>query len=144
MKFVQPPRRPGSEDHLIPLINIVFLLLIFFMLAGRIAPTDVFEVKPPASASEDAPQPEVIKVLVGVDGEPAVDGEVVTAAALAGKVAAKLDAAKAAGAGADPRPPPVITLKADANIKAQQLSLALNALRAAGSTKVTLLTARGR
>ena len=31
----KPPR--SSDDGLIPMINIVFLLLIFFMIAGQIA-----------------------------------------------------------------------------------------------------------
>lgn len=30
------PRRKSSDDNMIPLINIVFLLLIFFMIAGQI------------------------------------------------------------------------------------------------------------
>lgn len=30
----------SNDDHLIPLINVVFLMLIFFMLAGQIRASD--------------------------------------------------------------------------------------------------------
>lgn len=45
-------RRPNPEDSLIPLINIVFLLLIFFMVAGQISAQDAEDIEPPMSASE--------------------------------------------------------------------------------------------
>jgi len=39
------------EDGVIPLINIVLLLLIFFLLAGRIATPEAADVRPPSSTS---------------------------------------------------------------------------------------------
>jgi len=51
LKFFER-RRPNAEDSLIPLINIVFLLLIFFMVAGQISATDTQEITPPTSLSE--------------------------------------------------------------------------------------------
>ena len=45
MNFRQPrPRK--DEERILLLINIVFLLLIFFMLAGRLAASDPFNVEP--------------------------------------------------------------------------------------------------
>ncbi|MFP3977393.1 ExbD/TolR family protein [Marinobacter sp. KMM 10035] len=41
---ISPPiarRDFSSNDNLVPLINIIFLLLMFFMIAGRIAVSDV-------------------------------------------------------------------------------------------------------
>ena len=35
---------PSLDDHMIPLINIVFLMLVFFMIAGQILPADVFKI----------------------------------------------------------------------------------------------------
>ena len=47
---INPPRaqRP-SEENVLPLINIVFLLLIFFMIAGALSVTAPFELDPPAA-----------------------------------------------------------------------------------------------
>ncbi|MAZ88646.1 MAG: hypothetical protein CL693_13480 [Cellvibrionaceae bacterium] len=40
-------QRPGSDDsNMIPLINIVFLMLIFFMVAGKIAARDAADFEP--------------------------------------------------------------------------------------------------
>ena len=46
----RPRRRPG--ENIVPMINVVFLLLIFFLMSARIAPPDPFEVTPPVSAAE--------------------------------------------------------------------------------------------
>ena len=46
-------RRPNrSEENILPLTNIVFLLLIFFMLAGRLSAADPFRIDLPVSASQ--------------------------------------------------------------------------------------------
>ena len=50
MQFRRPTRKPDSEERVLPLINVVFLLLIFFMLAGRLSEAELFEVTPPESA----------------------------------------------------------------------------------------------
>ena len=43
--------RKNSEEHILPLINVVFLLLIFFMIAGRLSASDPFEIDPSKSIS---------------------------------------------------------------------------------------------
>lgn len=40
-------RRRGAGDTFVPMINIVFLLLIFFLLSATIAPPDPFELTLP-------------------------------------------------------------------------------------------------
>ncbi len=45
-----------NDDGILPLINIVFLLLIFFLLAAHIAPPEPADITPPISAATpDAP-----------------------------------------------------------------------------------------
>lgn len=51
MKFALPPRKPIREN-VVPLINIVFLLLIFFMIAGHIEQQN--PVQPPVSKSRES------------------------------------------------------------------------------------------
>ena len=54
MRFAQPPRRRPAES-IVPMINVVFLLLIFFMMAARITPPQPFEVTPPSANAESSP-----------------------------------------------------------------------------------------
>jgi biopolymer transport protein ExbD len=131
---VTRPRR-NSEDNLIPLINIIFLLLIFFMLTGKLTSSDVFKIAPPASISEAAAAEEAVTVLVTADGQLAVNQQIVVIEELTATVAALLEQRAAA---------PMIKLKADAGLPAAQLLAVLNALRAAGVRKLTLLTALTR
>lgn len=69
--------RKRDDDRVLPLINVVFLLLIFFMLAGRFAETDPFDLEPPKSISEAPDDPGLIIVQFGKKGEVAIEGEVI-------------------------------------------------------------------
>ncbi len=51
MRIATPKRRAPSES-IIPMINVVFLLLIFFLMTAQIAPPDPFDVTPPESIAE--------------------------------------------------------------------------------------------
>lgn len=51
MRIDMPPRKPRGES-IIPMINVVFLLLIFFLLTAQIAPSTPFPLTPPESRSE--------------------------------------------------------------------------------------------
>jgi biopolymer transport protein ExbD len=53
--FVKPLKKKSPEDALIPLINIVFLLLIFFMVAGSIQPPVPTDVNHPIAHNIDNP-----------------------------------------------------------------------------------------
>ena len=66
--------RRSEEDRILPLINIVFLLLIFFMLAGQLSASDAFRVEPPRSISDASSHPGEIEILIGEDGRLAIDG----------------------------------------------------------------------
>ena len=54
MQFPDPPRRKPPES-IVPMINVVFLLLIFFLMTAQIAPPDPFEINPPDSAQAGDP-----------------------------------------------------------------------------------------
>lgn len=51
MRIDLPPRKPPVES-IIPMINVVFLLLIFFLLTAQIAPPTPFVLEPPVSKSD--------------------------------------------------------------------------------------------
>lgn len=81
MRLVDPPRRSASnklDDGMIPAINIVFLLLIFFMIAGRIeAKSDQLRI--PASISVAALAEESITIRVMANGDYYLNGNKVNA-----------------------------------------------------------------
>ena len=52
---------------MLPLINVVFLLLIFFLLAGRLAATDPFPVEAPHALSGERIGGHDMVVHVGAD-----------------------------------------------------------------------------
>jgi biopolymer transport protein ExbD len=71
--FRAPRRRLDEDERILPLINVVFLLLVFFMVAGRLTAGDPFPIDPPESASEGSP-PEGRLIAFGPNGELALDG----------------------------------------------------------------------
>ena len=51
MNLGSPRKRPVRES-VVPMINVVFLLLIFFLMTAQITPPEPFEVNPPESSVE--------------------------------------------------------------------------------------------
>ena len=126
-----PERRPDpTEERILPLINVVFLLLIFFMLAGTLTVREPFEVAAPASSSETRPEPEPLRLLLGADGRLALDGEVLREA----------EAIEALAAALTDDPGLRVELKADAATPGNRVVALLEALHAAGLEKVSLMT----
>ena len=126
-----PERRPDpTEERILPLINVVFLLLIFFMLAGSLTVREPFEVAAPASSSETRPEPETLRLLLGADGRLALGGEVLREA----------EAVEALAAALAEDPELRVELKADAGIPGNRVVALLEALHAGGLEKVSLMT----
>ncbi|MEZ5935167.1 MAG: biopolymer transporter ExbD [Alphaproteobacteria bacterium] len=127
-------RPPGNGDErILPLINVVFLLLIFFMLAGRLAASDPFEVEPPASASDGPAADGELELLIGPDGELALDGMVIERKGLDEAIALRLAEAPAVKA----------RIKADSGAAAVDVLDMLERLNAAGIEELLLVTRAG-
>jgi biopolymer transport protein ExbD len=128
MRLRRPTKRNETENT-IPLINVVFLLLIFFMLAGKLGQQDPFPLTPPTSQSERAPTERPVTVYVGPDGKTALGNEIVALDALESAVRDRL----AQGTSA-------VRLKTDKGAEANRVIEVMDALRRAGVKRVTLLT----
>ncbi|UTW53730.1 biopolymer transporter ExbD [bacterium SCSIO 12827] len=124
-----PGRGTNDDDRILPLINVVFLLLIFFMLAGHLAATDPFHIEPPVSASETEPDEAGPVILVGTDGRIAFDGKTVDDAGLKAALIAPVEAGVTH-----------FRVKADGGAPAVRLVEIMELLRAAGVRKVNVLT----
>jgi biopolymer transport protein ExbD len=134
MRFPQA-RRTGDEERLLPLINVVFLLLIFFMLAGRLTEPAPFQVTPPKSAEAAPPQasmepPPEATLLLAADGRLSLDGVLVERTALRSALAERL-----AG-----KPGRAVRLKADGAAEATAVVAVMEFLRDAGVARVQLFT----
>ncbi len=134
MRF-EPPRRANGDERILPLINVVFLLLIFFMLAGTLAALDPFEVSPPHSSSEGLDETREILVLVGADGRLALDGEPVIEQAFGAALTKRLEGLEEAEADAVR-----VRLKADGHAEATRVVAVMEQLREVGVDRVILLT----
>lgn len=64
----QKPSSLSSDDNMIPLINIVFLMLIFFMVAGHIEKTDNLNIDLPQSTSDIAIEEQWVKLYIDQAG----------------------------------------------------------------------------
>lgn len=89
MRLARPVTRQPPET-IVALIDVVFFLLVFFMLIGRMDATAPFDVTPPtAETGADMPSGG-ITVSVSATGDLAVDGLVVDDAALDQAITARL------------------------------------------------------
>lgn len=132
MQFRTEKRTTSDDERILPLINIVFLLLIFFMLAGKLAATDPIKVDPPHSASEAAVEKRELVVIAGGDGRLAFDGALIEKTGLQAAVREKLDGGSVSE----------VWLKADGGANTDDIVAVMDILRQAGVEELKLLTIR--
>ncbi|MBM7335181.1 MAG: biopolymer transporter ExbD [Alcanivorax sp.] len=141
-------RRPPLEPVL-PLINVVFLLLIFFMVAGQLAPRPEGDATAPDSASAGTEEDlEQLLLVLDTDGRLLHDGQPVDAdqvAELVRDYQAEGDRKRAEEAlirqqaeAAEQQDP--VRLLADAGTPLKTLRQSLDLLRDAGVEEVRLVT----
>lgn len=127
-------RKQQDIINITPLIDVVFILLVFFMVAGAIERPEAIDISPPQSDSEVAGDAEDIVILVGQDGSVAFQGRVLPNDAALVRVATIWFAAS---------PDSSIQLKADASADAARVIQVMELLREAGAQYLVLLTVGG-
>jgi biopolymer transport protein ExbD len=73
MKLKRPPRRAAPET-IIALIDVVFFLLVFFLLVGRMDASAPFDVLPAFAQNGDILPGEGVTISISETGEFAVNG----------------------------------------------------------------------
>ena len=124
--------RIHSHLDIAPLIDIVFLLLVFFMLTSTFLVPEAIELELPESASASTVEVTPITVLLDGQGRLALDGEPVELENLRPALAALLKR----------HPDSPIPLKSDARTELQPLLQVMDEIRAAGGTSIALATTR--
>lgn len=94
MKLARPPRRTPPES-IIALIDVVFFLLVFFMLIGRMDATAPFEVTPATAATGTDMPGGGVTIAVADDGAVALDGLAMPATDIAPRIAELITATPA-------------------------------------------------
>ena len=124
MKIARRPRKSRPES-IVPMINVVFLLLIFFLMTAQIAPPEPFDVALPA-AETDAPSDGATVLYLSATGDLAYRDHIGPEAV-----------ARVAN---DAEDTPV-ELRADASVEGTAVARLLRDLAQAGVREVTLVTA---
>ena len=115
------PARRGAGEPIVPMINVVFLLLIFFLMTARIAPPDALDISLPQASKGAAQEGTVQALYLAADGQVAfgtLTGPAAITAAATGPV----------------------ELRADAGAPAARLAQVMGALARAGAQDVVLVT----
>lgn len=123
MDFTDPPKRPRTES-IVPMINVVFLLLIFFLMTSHLARPDPFEVTPPQARTGGETDTDPV-IYIDRNGRISFD-DVTGPQALVRLAAASAET-------------PVIRMRADAAIPAKTLAGILRDLADAGLAGVELV-----
>jgi biopolymer transport protein ExbD len=123
MRFDDMTPRRAAQDGIVPMINIVFLLLVFFLMTATLAPTPEQEVTL-AEANGTQPESQTATLVLTADGRALYDGLEGEAAVLQliGSV------------------PEVVYIRADRSAPADRLIALAQDLTAAGLTEIAVVT----
>ena len=126
-----PREKPSRElINITPLIDVVFILLVFFMLAGSIEPEDAFPVTPAASTSDKRGDIQDLVVLIGEEGDVAINDRAIEREALETEIRTILTR----------QPDALIQLKPDGTAEAKEVIAVMEDIRNGGAAYIVLLT----
>lgn len=131
--FESMQRRSGGPDEagvdLAPLIDVVFILLIFFLVTATFDPDVGVDVERPEAASARDVAPTALRVVIAPSGATYVDGR-----------AASLDRISADVVRASAGEPVSVLLVPDRTVPSGRLVEVMDAVRLAGAASVTVAT----
>jgi biopolymer transport protein ExbD len=125
--------RTGKEKReisIVPLINVVFLLLIFFLVAGTIGKIEIVPIDPPVAESGKILDEGHVVIVLGKYDEIIIGDQLVTKDQIVPIIRKELK----------DYPTKVITIKADSTIKSNALIAIMDEVKAAGGQNVSLVT----
>ena len=133
MDFLGRPRTK-QELNVAPLIDVVFLLLIFFMLASTFIKPEAIDLMLEGSSTGGSSAEEMLNIEVVVDGTIRLNGLRLSMPQLEAELASRIQ-------GDQTRP---VTIKAGAEVPVQTLVNIMDRVRAAGTNNLRLATPEAR
>lgn len=130
--MVDIPRNKQSarEPGLIPMINIVLLLLVFFLVAGSIEKFDVIPIELPVAKNGKRLTDGQVVVELGSQKEIIINDDFVPASDFLSTMKQHLQG----------NPNRIISLKADERLPATFMISIMNQIKEAGGTNISLIT----
>lgn len=119
-----------KEIDMVPLINVVFLLLIFFLVAGTIEKIEIIPIDPPLAESGKILDEGHVVILLGRYDEIIIDDELVELESIEPTIRKSLEN----------YPGKIITIKADGRIRASRLIAVMDEVKIGGGQNVSLVT----
>lgn len=124
-------RRTSHTPNLTPLIDIVFLLLVFFMLTSHFVRDEVLNIDLPEAESGDAlDEPQQIEVIINEAGEYLINSQIVPVDALENILIEKLKGQKEK----------VVRIRGDKEVDLGIAIDVLDAARKAGASGIDIVT----
>ena len=132
MEFSRTTRKLRAIS-MVSLIDIVFTIILFFLVAGHLEKFSVIAVDLPHADSGQHLDEGPIVVLLGKYGEVIINDELFEGALIGQQLVTQLKV----------NPERIVTIKADANLEANKLVDFLEKIRAAGGKNLSLVTNSG-
>ena len=133
MDFSGRPRTK-QELNVAPLIDVVFLLLIFFMLASTFIKPEAIDLMLEGSSTGSSSAEEMLNIEVVIDGTIRLNGLRLSMSQLETELASRIQ-------GDQTRP---VTIKDEAEVPVQTLVSIMDRVRAAGTNNLRLATPEAR
>lgn len=131
MHIDQPDNRKEHDDGLIPLINIVFLLLIFFMIMGRIELQENDGIEIPLSAASESLSQDAITIAITDQGSLLFEGDLMSLPELKALLPSRIRP--------DQPDHPRLLVRADANLDYRRFRETLTWLQQQGWSSIDLV-----
>jgi biopolymer transport protein ExbD len=134
---LRPHRKQHAEINLTPLIDVVFLLLIFFMVSTTFEDEARLRVQLPQAVGEERPreEPELIRLVIDASGSYYVDDRAVVDRR-------PMTLVRALNGALGERKALPVLIQADANATHQSVMTALDAAAEVGLTRIAFAATR--
>ena len=132
IEFTRRTRKPRPIT-VISLIDVMFVLLLFFMIAGHLEKVPLVKVEVPKADSGQLLDEGPISVMLGKYGDIAINDKVLDEAQVLEELQRQLMV----------NPERVITIKADQYLEANKLVRFMEAVKTAGGKNLSLVTQSG-
>lgn len=130
--MVDIPRHKQSarDPGMLPMINVVLLLLTFFLVAGSIEKFEVLHVDLPFARNGRMLTDGQVVVVLGPQREILVNDEFIAPSVFESTIREQLES----------NPNKIISLRADQRLPATFMIYVMNQIKAAGGTNISLIT----